>query len=73
MKKIFNITQTEKIITLLVFMLVLTNILNAQPPDLGGDVDAPIDGGLSLLIAAGAGYGIKKVREMRKKNNEADK
>jgi hypothetical protein len=27
----------------------------------------PIDGGLSLLIAAGVGYGIKKVRDNRKK------
>ncbi|MBN8836467.1 MAG: hypothetical protein J0I09_04375 [Sphingobacteriia bacterium] len=29
--------------------------------------DAPVDGGLSMLIAAGAGYGIKKVKESRKK------
>ena len=28
---------------------------------------APIDGGLSLLIAAGAGYGVKKLREKRNK------
>ena len=71
MKKIFNITQTEKIITLLVFMLILTNLAHAQIGDPGGDVDAPIDGGLSLLIAAGAGYGVKKVREeMRKKSGE---
>jgi hypothetical protein len=27
---------------------------------IGGDV--PIDGGLSLLVAAGVGYGVKKVR-----------
>ncbi|MDB5222830.1 MAG: hypothetical protein JWN83_1497 [Chitinophagaceae bacterium] len=27
----------------------------------------PIDGGLSFLIAAGVGYGIKKVRDSRKK------
>ncbi|MBS1626318.1 MAG: hypothetical protein JSR09_11765 [Bacteroidetes bacterium] len=70
MKKILNTTQIEKIVTLLILMLVLTNIVHAQPPDLGGDVDAPIDGGLSLLIAGGVGYGVKKVREMRKKNSE---
>lgn len=27
----------------------------------------PIDGGLGFLIAAGVGYGIKKVRDSRKK------
>ncbi|MBS1640394.1 MAG: hypothetical protein JSR12_10070 [Bacteroidetes bacterium] len=72
MKKIFNITQTEKIITLLVFMLILTNLAHADDPGIPGgiDSDAPIDGGLSLLIAAGAGYGVKKVREMRKKSGE---
>ena len=34
------------------------------PPDV---VDTPIDGGISLLVAAGVGYGIKKVRDSRKK------
>jgi hypothetical protein len=32
----------------------------------------PIDGGLSFLIAAGVGYGIKKVRD-NKKHQQADK
>ena len=37
----------------------------------GPDPDAPIDGGLSLLLAAGAAYGVKKYRDGRKvKNNE---
>lgn len=36
-------------------------------PGFGDDVpDVPIDGGLSLLIAAGAGYGAKKIHEKRK-------
>ncbi len=30
-------------------------------PD-GGNPDAPIDGGLSLLVAAGIGYGAKKLK-----------
>ncbi|MBS1627580.1 MAG: hypothetical protein JSR09_06765 [Bacteroidetes bacterium] len=67
MKKILNTTQIEKIVTLLILMLVLTNIVHAQISEPGGDVDAPIDGGLSLLIAGGVGYGVKKVREARKK------
>ena len=32
----------------------------------------PIDGGLSLLIAAGVGYGIKKVREERRNIKEKE-
>jgi hypothetical protein len=31
------------------------------------DPDAPIDGGVSVLIVAGVGYGIKKAKENRKK------
>jgi preprotein translocase subunit SecY len=41
---------------------------NAQIGDPGDDPDAPIDGGVSLLVAAGVGYGIKKAKESRKKN-----
>ncbi len=28
--------------------------------------DVPVDGGLSLLVAAGVGYGAKKLRDKRK-------
>lgn len=38
-------------------------------PDPGGE-PAPIDGGLSLLVVAGVGYGVKKYRDGRKKLNE---
>lgn len=33
--------------------------------------DAPIDGGLSLLVAAGAAYGVKKYRDGKKKQESA--
>ena len=40
-------------------------LLHAQP-GFGDDVDdVPIDGGLSLLVAAGVGYGVKKVKQIR--------
>ena len=39
------------------------------PDDPAGDPDAPIDGGISLLIAAGVGYGLKKAHDKRKKTN----
>ena len=35
----------------------------ASGPDAGG---VPIDGGLSLLLAAGAGLGVKKLRDARR-------
>ena len=38
--------------------------------DPGGDPDAPIDGGLSLLLAAGAAYGVKKYRDGKKSKQE---
>ena len=34
----------------------------------GGGAGVPLDGGLSLLAAAGVGYGIKKYRDMKKKS-----
>ena len=38
----------------------------------GGDPEAvPIDGGLSLLIAAGVGYGIKKAYHYNKQNRKS--
>jgi hypothetical protein len=35
------------------------------PPDEDDDPDAPIDGGVVLLIAGGIGYGVKKYRAGR--------
>lgn len=51
-------------------LTVLPGIVQAQadPPDtVITDPDAPIDGGISLLIAAGIGYGVKKARDYKKK------
>ena len=48
-------------------ILFLPSILHAQPGFDDEVNDVPIDGGLSLLVAAGVGYGAKKLREKRKK------
>ena len=53
----------------LVCCLVLPMLTYAQPDP---PADTPIDGGLSLLLAAGAAYGVKKYRDSRKKNDEAE-
>jgi len=36
------------------------------------DNPVPIDGGASILVAAGVAYGLKKVYDKRKQNKEAD-
>ena len=54
-------------IALLVFcFLILALPVMAQPTP---PSDAPIDGGLSLLIAGGVGYGVKKIKQKRMKQN----
>jgi hypothetical protein len=52
---------------LLVIFVMISAGLMAQPGDPGGDPDVPIDGGIGLLIAAGALYGSKKMLDYRKK------
>jgi hypothetical protein len=54
----------------IVIVLLMTNQLHAQAAD-PGDVDpdaVPLDGGLSLLVAAGVGYGAKKMKERKNKS-----
>jgi hypothetical protein len=51
---------------------------NAQPDDpgaggdLGNETSVPVDGGLSLLVAAGIAYGGKKYHESRKARKIAE-
>ncbi len=43
------------------FHFFYPQLLMAQPPSFDNDTsDVPIDGGLSILLALGIGYGIKK-------------
>jgi hypothetical protein len=47
----------------------MPSLLHAQP-GFGDDVDdVPVDGGLSLLVAAGVGYGVKKLKKRNSKND----
>jgi hypothetical protein len=62
MKKLYKISF------LLVFLTCLVSIKAFAIDDDGGiGDDVPLDGGLSLLLAAGVGYGVKKVRASRRK------
>ena len=48
---------------LIIFFLPLFSKAQGDP---GGDPGVPFDGGATLLIAAGAAYGVKKYRERKK-------
>jgi hypothetical protein len=67
-KKSFAILDQLKFIWVLIPLLLISNFLFAQPPDVPTDPEsAPVDGGLSVLISAAVGYGIK---QLHKKNRE---
>lgn len=38
----------------------------------GGDPDVPLDGGITFLLAAGAAYGVKWLKERDAKNKGKD-
>ncbi|MCU0322009.1 MAG: hypothetical protein MUE72_06290 [Chitinophagaceae bacterium] len=46
--------------------LIIPSLTHAQPVFDDDVNDVPIDGGLTVLVAAGIGYGVKKIRA---KNN----
>lgn len=58
-----------KTLYFLLIIIAVPAIVNAQI-DPGGDPDAPIDGGLGVLLLAGVGYGVKKYRDYKKHRNE---
>lgn len=71
MKRIFNWVFTFTIV--LFISLCVPIIVHAQdgPPCVGPDPEdgeCPIDSGLLILVAIGAGYGVKKVVESRKES-----
>lgn len=52
------------------FILTALTSLAQDPgpgPDPGGDPDVPIDGGIALLAAGAATYGIKTLRNKKEK------
>jgi hypothetical protein len=51
--------------TCIFFTFLFPILLYAQggPSDPGIDPNVPIDGGLSILIAAGVGIGVKKIKD----------
>ncbi len=65
MKEILN-NKTFAAVLVIAIVFLLPVLAHAQP-GFGDDVDdVPVDGGLSLLVAAGVGYGAKKLRARKK-------
>lgn len=56
---------------LVIGMIVIPAFVKAQPPFDPGVTDAPFDGGVSLLVAAGIGYGLKKVYNKKKAGKDS--
>jgi len=52
---------------LFALLALLPTLCMAQLGDPAVDPDAPIDGGVGVLLAAGIGYGIKKYRDAGKR------
>jgi hypothetical protein len=62
-------TFTRRITMLIMICLMIAITTVGQGPggvdDLGNEPDAPVDGGISLLLAAGAVYGATRLRKIR--------
>jgi hypothetical protein len=69
MKNRFLNFLKKPVIAIAILLFVFSmGVVNAQPANTDLDEpDLPLDGGLSLLLAAGAALGGKKVYDMRKK------
>ena len=67
MQKNNHMKNKISLITTLMIIAVTLLPFFAMAQDPGGGPDVPIDGGLSLLLAAGAAYGVKKYRDGKKK------
>lgn len=66
MKKILRISLA------IAALVVMSQVAMAQPPPPSNPAAVPIDGGLSLLLAAGAGLGAKKAWDVRKAAKAAE-
>lgn len=66
------VLKTVPLLLLLLFSAVAAFAQTfGGPPSFTPDVlDNPIDGGLGILLGAGAAYGAKKIRDNRKQKRE---
>ena len=70
--------STYKFLASLLTGLIINAVAYAQaqdPPGFGDNVTdlVPLDGGLSILLAAGVTYGLKKMHDSKTRHQERDK
>lgn len=77
-RKLF-LTLSFLLISMFMFNALADGPLDNPPPPPGGghggggnSQGAPIDGGLGILLALGAGYGIKKIYAAGRQKNKPD-
>lgn len=61
---------TLNIVFSVFLVLIMVAVVQAQPGLPGPPSQAPIDGGIGLLAAAGGAYAIKKLRDKKKGEEE---
>ena len=69
MKQFSKLVFTLSLFFLSLFFIPFTSFAQSpgDPGDPGGDPDAPIDGGIGVLLVAGVLYGIHKLRVEKKR------
>ncbi|MCZ2299275.1 MAG: hypothetical protein LC134_07350 [Chitinophagales bacterium] len=60
-------TKLLRVTGVLVIIMLIAIPVMAQDNFPEPEDDIPIDGGITLLLVAGAGYGAKKLKEKRRK------
>ena len=80
-KNNIDMKTIAKLLVMIMMVLITTSIFAQDPPDPNGGSDptsgntpvggrAAVSGGLIVLLTLGAGYGIKKVYDMKVKTSE---
>jgi len=67
MKQLKSYKQQLLNIAFILLIVLIPTVIFAQPGFSDDVDDVPVDGGISLLVAAGIGYGAKKMRDKRQK------
>lgn len=63
--------QVYKSLLMIAFLVSIISLKALAIDDDGGiGDDVPIDGGLSLLVATGIGYGVKKLKTIKQKKRD---
>jgi hypothetical protein len=72
MKHFVNYKTLKALLYIMFAFITITVNAQGDPGGPGGDPDAsvPIDGGLSLALAAGAGYIVKRKHDARNKKSK---